>query len=803
MKRLLLLAGLLLSCWLVRAQKATVSGYIRDAVTGETLIGAAVMVADTRLGAVSNEYGFYTLTLDAGDKVLEYSYLGYAPVRMEVALVRDSVLTVSLPPAAVLDAAMVSASRDAGIASSYIGSLDIPQSLIRNAPAMLGETDVIKVLQTMPGVQPGMAGFSALHVRGGGADENLIMLDGTPLYNVNHMLGLFSVFTPEAVKKVTMYKGAYPGRYGGRVSSVVDVRTIDGNDKQLHGTLSVGMLCDKLFLEGPIGKKGTTFSVGVRGMHTFVADPVIKLLKSPANYAFYDINAKVSHRFSDRDRLYVALYHGRDYLKVDDKQEYDMSFGTGGHVTKKLSEESKVRLFWGNSVVTGRWNHVFSSRLFANLSAYSNNYEMVFRVSARDKSIQDGVRLNNEASYEYNSGIGDTGARMDFDWSPSPAHTVRFGGEALAHVFRPETSKGVIRDKEDGKVTNEVVSNNAASRRIEGQEYSLYVEDDISIGGRFNLVPGFRLGMFRVRDKGYVSPEPRLALKYDIAGGLAAKAAYARMSQYVHQLNTGTLSLPTDLWVPITERIAPVTSDTWSAGLFYSGMQGWEFSVEAYWKDMDNVLEYMDGRAAFSNSGNWEDNVAVGKGRSKGVEAYARKTVGKTTGSMSYTISKSDRWFPDGTINNGRKFPFKYDRRHALNVNLTRRIGRRIDLGASWSGMSGYCITVPVREIAVIRPDGDYTSVPYVPSRNNWRTPPSHHLDLSFNIHKKLRRGERTWNVSIYNVYNARNPDWCVYDEREVKHVAADGYVSYEYVPAVSVRSFLSILPSFSYTYRF
>ncbi len=805
MQRLLIVSCLLLLYGAAWAQRATVSGYIRDAATGETLIGAAVTVRGTRLGAVSNEYGFYTLTLEAGEKSMEYSYIGYGTVGVDIALARDTTVNVALPADAALEAATVTALSESGVMSPYIGSVDIPQSLIRNAPAILGESDVIKVLQTVPGVQPGMAGFSALHVRGGGADENLIMLDGTPLYNVNHMMGLFSVFTPEAVKKVTLYKGAYPARYGGRVSSVVDVRTIDGNGSGLHGTFSVGMLCDKLFLEGPVGSKGTTFSAGVRGMHTFVLDPLIHALGSPANYAFYDINAKISHRFSDRDRVWVALYHGRDYVKVSDEQTYDSSYGTGEHLTKPLSDENDLHLRWGNSVLTARWTHVFSSRLFAGVSASSNNYMMRFGVSSKERELEDGVVRGNQAEYRYDSGIGDAGLRIDFDYTPSPGHLIRFGAEGVNHVFRPETSKSTVKDSEDGKPVSDRTVNNESSRRITGQEYSLYVEDDISIGERLGVVPGVHMSLFRVRGRAYFRPEPRLAAKYDFTSGLSARAGYARMSQYVHQLNTGSLSLPTDLWVPITEDISPVTSDTWSAGLSYAGLPGWEMSVEAYWKELRNVLEYRDGRAAFSASGNWEDNVEEGRGSSRGVELYLRKTAGKTTGGISYTLSKSDRRFPDGSINGGRTFPFKYDRRHTANVSITRRLGKRIDLGASWSGMSGYWITVPERQMAALNPDGsgDWTEVSYVPSRNNWKTPPSHHLDLSFNIHKKLRRGERTWNISVTNVYNARNPDWCIYDEREIKHTAPDGSVSYEYTPAVHIISYLCILPSFSYTYKF
>ena len=781
--------------------KVTVSGYVHDSSTGETLIGAAVMLKGYSTGAVSNEFGFYSLTLPKGEVSLEYSFIGYRPETLSLNLQKDTLVSVRLIPGEGLSASTVSASREAGIGSAYMGALEIPQDAIKNAPAILGENDVIKVIQTMPGVQPGMEGFSGLHVRGGGADENLMMLDGTALYNVSHALGLFSVFTPEAVKKITLHKGAYPARYGGRVSSIIDVRTIDGNENKLRGSLSVGMIADKFHLDGPLDDR-TVFSLSMRGMHTALLDRIIKWAGSPANYAFYDINGKIARRLGDRDRVFLGLYHGRDYMHVDYTEHDELS-------DSRETYRMNVPMRWGNSVATFRWNHMFSNRLFSNFSVYGNHYMMRINADEHDICVyHDGGTTSSEYHYRYRSGIDDLGSRADFDFTVSPALLLRFGGEAINHLFRPEAQRTSVKESEDGQVTDESSANNKASRRISGWEYAVYTEGDISVRDRLDIVPGMRLSLFTVRGRTYLSPEPRISVRYDFGGGFSGKAAYSRMSQYVHQLSTGTLSLPTDLWVPITENISPVTSDTWSAGGYFNISSGWELSLEAYWKELRNVLEYKDGRSAFSGSASWESNVEEGRGRSKGVELYVRKTAGKTTGSVSYTLSKTDRWFPDGSINGGKSFPFKYDRRNVLNISVNRRLGKRTDFGLNWACMSGYYITVPTRQTIIIPPDGsDYCEVDYVTSRNNWKTPPSHHLDLSFNIHKKLRHGERTWNISIYNIYNAHNPNWCTFDPRSttVLRTMPDGTEAevHEEIPSVSVRTFLTVLPSFSYTWKF
>lgn len=441
---------------LAAQNRCTVSGYIRDAATGETLIGAGVMVtitdaasgtkasaatpganasaatndkprANSRIiGAVTNEFGYYTITIPCGNIDLTYSYVGCADLQKSIDLQRDTVVNISLAQAASLKASTIVARKDAGIQSTYMGALEIPQEMIKNMPVVLGEPDVIKTIQLMPGVQSGMEGFSGIYVRGGGADENLMMLDGTPLYNVSHLLGLLSVFTPEAVKKVTFYKGSFPARYGGRVSSVVDVRTNDGNTKGFHGSVSAGLLSEKLHFEGPIAGENTTWSFSARGMHTFLFDRLIKACGSPANYAFYDINAKVTHRFSDSDKIFVGFYTGRDYFRYSDSDKSSSRYYGPDYepYTKYEEENTKMNLKWGNTLASVRWNHVFSSKLFANTSVSWNTYKMNMVTNTRELLKSETENYDKQYRYSYTSGIRDLGARIDFDYVPAPSHLI-------------------------------------------------------------------------------------------------------------------------------------------------------------------------------------------------------------------------------------------------------------------------------------------------------------------------------------------------------------------------------------------
>lgn len=718
-----------------------VCGYVTDEATGETLIGAGVTVASTgsATGTSTNNFGFYSLTLPEGEVELTYSYIGCAAKTKRISLRKDLTINVALAPSAELKEARITARKDAGIRSTYMGAIEVPNELIDNTPVVLGEKDVLKTLQMMPGVQGGNEGFSGIYVRGGGADENLMLLDGTSLYNVSHLFGLLSVFTPEAVKKVTVYKGSFPARYGGRVSSVVDVRTNDGNSKKITGSVTAGFLAEKFHLEGPLKNENTTFSLSARGMHTFLFDRIIKWAGSPLNYAFYDVNAKVSHKFSDRSRGWIGLYSGRDYFRYEDKSKSSKRFYGSDYepYTMITENENNLNLSWGNNVLSARWTYIFSNKLFADFTAYGNLYRMGIHSVAENSEKSELGETSFQSVSDYSSGILDVGLKADFDYTPSTNHLIKFGGEYVRHGYRPEITKSNVRNVNDSRVFADTTYSDAASRRVNGNEISLYVEDDISIGNRLTVNPGLHISLFNVRGRFYFCPEPRVSAKFDISDDWSAKAAYSRMSQYVHQLTSGTLNIPTDLWVPITAEIRPVTSDLVSTGAYYIGLKGWEFSLEGYCKRTENVLEYKDGRLAFSSSVNWEDNVSMGEGRAYGLELFARKVVGKTTGTLAYTLSKAERIFRDGSINDGRWFPAQFDRRHVINATVNHKFNSRIDFTASWAFLSGNCMTIPSRGSALITPSGDDVAVDYVSGRNNYRLPPTHHLDVSVNFRKQ------------------------------------------------------------------
>ena len=578
MRRLTIVLAALLAAVSATAQirgTATVSGYITDQTSGETLIGAGVLVegsvGKTPTGAVTNPYGYYTLTIPRGKVALQYSYVGYESVGVELDLQRDTTVNIVLNPSAQIKEATVVAQKDAGIQSTYLGAIDIPLVHIQRTPVVFGEADVLKAIQLMPGVQGGNEGFTGLYVRGGGPDENLILLDGVPIYNVDHMLGILSVFQTEAVKKVTLYKGSFPARYGGRVSSIVDIRTNDGNMKETHGSIGVGALTEKFHLEGPIIKDKLSYSLSARGLHTVFFDPIIRYLGKRmaengeevyANYFFYDLNGKITWRLSDSDRFFLASYNGRDQMNVKYTEDESYYGETEGF------NRTNLGLGWGNNVVSLRWNHVFSSQLFANTTVAFNRYRMTMNSGMWSRGTNyDGTKYRYDFDIDYISGIRDWSGKVDFDYVPSPRHLVKFGTEYLYHTFLPQTLTAVTYTEEGNEKdkTNDTYGNTTPYK---GHDLSVYVEDDISVTDHLTFNPGLHLSLFNTDGKSYWSLQPRVSAKYAWDGGWSLKTGYARMAQYVHLLSSAQISLPVDLWVPITKDIKPVTSDQFSAGVY-------------------------------------------------------------------------------------------------------------------------------------------------------------------------------------------------------------------------------------------
>jgi hypothetical protein len=775
-----------------KTRRYAISGHITDAETGETLIGAGVLSGQA--GAVTNEFGFYSLPLPAGRHHLQVAYIGYEQITLDIDLQRDTVLNFALSNKSELDAARIVARKDAGLQSVYLGSVEVPLAQIRNTPALLGEADLVKALQLLPGVQGGQEGLSGLYVRGGGPEENLIMLDGVPVFNMDHMLGLFSIFQPEAVKDVTLFKGAFPARYGGRISSIVDIRTNDGNMKETHGSLTVGLLNNRFHLEGPIVKDKLSYSVSARGMHSIIAEPFVRLfLKNEYyNYFFYDLNGKLTWRAGDKDRLSLSVYHGADHGGADSEDQ-------GDYYVDNLHLYTR----WGSTVGALRWNHIFNGKLFSNTTLSFNKYRMEMEYSDFSTSTHNGKVFTDGVDGDYKSGIRDFSVRTDFDWTPSPSHLVKFGADYTLHHFLPQTYVYVADVQAQG--------NQSEGKLYTGSDASVYAEDNISLGSHFTLNPGLRLTWFNTQGRNYYSLQPRLATKLSLDNGLALKAGYSRMAQYVHLLSSTSLALPLDLWVPITKDIPPVLADHCSAGVYYDGLPGWEFSVEGFWKEMYNLMEYKEGIQFIITSDGWEKKVETGRGRSFGLEFFVQKTAGKTTGWIAYTLSRSFRWFPDGSINQGDPYPYKFDRPHAFNLTLNHKFSEKVDVSLSWVFSSGTRCTVSQRASVVIEPEvpgfRNYKEGPalqytyYVDGRNNLRLPPSHRLNLGVNLRHRTRRGnEAIWNFSVYNAYNAMNPNFVLDECRAVYDRETDKTT---YKRKISKLTVLPIIPAFSYTYNF
>lgn len=779
-------------CFAQQPGRVTVSGLITDYASDETLIGAGVTAGNN--GAESNNFGFYSLTLprSADTVAVTYSYVGYEPQIHRFRALKDTVLNIRLVSGAALSEAVVTAQQETGISATKMSAIEVPLQIVKSAPALFGESDVIKTIQLLPGVQGGLEGFSGIYVRGGGPDENLLLLDGIPVYNAEHMLGIFSMFQPEAIKKMTLIKGAFPARYGGRISSIVDVRTNDGNLYETSGNIGISMLADKFHLEGPLWKGKTSYSISARGMHTAFLKPMLKALKFDGNYYFYDLDAKLTHWVNERNRLYLNVYNGMDNLhyKHAEKQQYTLP-----NSPVQSTNNASMGMRWGNTVAALRWNHILSGQLFSNTTLAYNRYRFVTVTDLLMEERQGNTVMDkNYYSFDYRSGMRDWVLKTDLDYFPSTRHKLHFGGSYTLHRFIPETSS-IARQVNDAATQVDTSWRSSILVQI-GHEFSLYAEDEIQLSDALALNPGVHASLFNTQGKSYWALEPRMSAKWAFAQGWSTKAAYSRMSQYVHLLSSSQMSLPIDLWVPITRNIAPEVSSQYSLGLYYGGIRGWEFSLEAYFKDMDNVVEYKDGVSFFLNSVGWENKVETGRGWAMGIELFVEKTMGKTTGWLGYTLSKSDRIFP--TINAGKSFPFRYDRRHNINLVLNHRFSKKFDMSTTWTYASGGVTTLGERTVAMSSPTGEVYEAEHVPSRNNFRLPASHTLNLGFNLHKPHYRGESVWNLSIYNAYNHMNPNFVVKDTDSF--FRGDEYVMRAKLVKLTI---LPIFPSIGYTRSF
>lgn len=775
----------------------TISGFVRDSASYESLIGASVLNHVSGKGTVSNNYGFYSITLPPGKVILHSSYVGYEAKDIVLELTRDTLVDLPLKAANMLGEVVVEVLNPRSeVMSSRMGVLDVPAQRIKSLPALLGETDVVKTLQRMPGVAVGTEGMTGLYVRGGNDDENLYLLDGNPVYHTNHLLGFFSAFNPDAVKNTTFYKGSFPAEYGGRLSSVVDVRTNEGDRKEYHGNISIGLLAARANLEGPIVKDRSSFNVSIRRTWMeLITWPLLQAvnknnnMKIKGGYHFFDMNAKVNHSFSDHSRIYMSFYMGSDSYR-------------DGQLSEEISQPDRdFRWRWGNLIGSAGWNYVINKKLFATFTAGYTRFRthIIQEKSSFSMSIDQTQQQTFRQESHYRSAMEDVSLRASFDYRPHIKHRIRFGGDYLFHNFRPEQStlESTYKDSLTTQHSNIIFAHSI----IRGHELSLYGEDEMRLTDRLNVNAGFRTTLFNVQGESYFSFQPRVSARYLLARNLSAKLSYSKMNQYIHLLSNGSISQPTDIWVPVTRRIRPMSSHQVSAGLNYTLNKAFDFSVEGYYKRSNNLIEYKDNIPSYAVLSNWEERVGIGKGRSYGLELMAQKKVGRLSGWIGYTLSWSDRWFPDGSVNKGRIYPAKYDNRHKIDVVATYKLSRKVELTAAWMYASGNHITI---QDQLYRPpleggvDGMFNYDGYgkgASSRNNYQLSPYHRLDLGVNFYRYKKKGRMgIWNLSLCNAYMKPNP----FLVRPTNSYSEDGR---------TIRLEQSILflflPSLSYTYKF
>lgn len=779
----LLILMTVLSVSAQKETKYTISGYIKDGSNGESLMSSIVYVNEISKGTTTNEYGFYSLQLPAGKYTIKISYVGYATQLLPVTLDKDTKLNVEMGPSSVLSKEVVVTAerKDANVSSTNIGRQEITMENAKAIPALLGEVDILKTLQLLPGVQAAGEGNSGFYVRGGGPDQNLVLLDEATVYNTGHLFGFFSVFNSDAIKSVTIEKGSMPANYGGRISSVVDVKMKEGNMKKWTAEGGIGIIASRLTIQGPLKKDKC--SIMLSGRRTYIDLFTKEILKKVQDgkfagnsYYFYDINAKINYRFSDKDRVYISGYFGRDVFKFKDPDgQFSLDFP------------------WGNSTVTARWNHVFDEKLFMNTSLVYNDYRFAANIKFLD------------VKFDVKSSIQQISAKIDYDYSPIIGHLMKFGIHYNHHIFTPYTATG-----SDG--TNSFKNSNANKKYA--HETAVYFLDEFDVTKWFRLNIGVRGSMFNlvgpykkiefnengsVKDtiqfaldqvvKTYFGIEPRIGMRFQVAKATSIKAGFHMTKQYVHLVPVSNSTLPTDLWVPSSPNVKPQTGLQYSLGVFQNFKDNMiETSVELYYKDLFNLIE--NGQSAVSNINyDVEDLYTYGRGRAYGSEFFVKKAKGRWTGWIGYTLAWSTRKFPG--IDNGKTFPSKYDRRHDLNVVLMWDVSKHWRISSTFVYASGNTTTLPV---AIYYVGGN---IHYEwGDRNSWRLPAYHRLDLGVSYMVQKKKWSYDINFSIYNVYNRQNP-YFVY-------LAIKGEPGKGNQKAVLKQSSLfPILPSLTWNFKF
>ncbi len=736
-----------------QATTFTVSGYVTDAESGETIVGATVYVRVRERGTITNSFGYFSLSLEADSVTLVFSHISYTPQTRRIWLEQDLRLDVKMPLRSVgLDTLQVVGEADDIVQAVQMSQITLPTQALQSVPALLGESDLLRVLQLLPGVASGREATSGIYVRGGGPDQNLILLDGATVYNVFHLFGFLSAFNGDAIKDVSLIKGGFPSRYGGRLSSVVNITTKEGNRKEFTGSAYAGIVAAGATVEGPLRKDRASFLVSARRTYLDLLAWPLMPSHEKQGYNFYDVNAKVSAILSNRDRVFVAFYSGHDHIS--------------SHRTSQSGEPTSFRsdtdIGWRNVTATARWTRILGSKLFLSVLGGYTRFRLRNRSESVSRHESDPDSLTDYYFSSRVSGISDGLLRADFQYTLGRDHVIRAGAAGTLHQY----NTGSLQQRLSGVGITPVDTLLVPDHLTASAEASAYSEIEARIAPQLKVNAGVHLSAFGVGATTYSSVQPRFSLWWGLAPKTALKASFATMQQYIHLLPSGTgLTLPSDLWVPATERIQPQAANQVAVGIATTLLDDrFAVTLEGYSKRMRHVIEYKDGvETTTSVSGEWQDKVTSGRGWSYGIEAFVQKRLGRTTGWIGYTLSRSMRRFEH--LNGGRPFPYTYDRLHDASLVVTHRLRPSLELTGTWVYGTGQALWLPVGQYygllhdagdPFVNPRETETILAFGP-RNSSRMPAYHRLDIAVRLHKERRRTRQTWSFGLYNAYNRRN----------------------------------------------
>jgi len=768
-----------------RGTTYTISGIVKDDSTGNSLTGARVYLKENPMGAtITNQEGYFTITSLVGNYSLIVSFIGYSQDTLKINVNANLTLGISLKPSSeMLNKVVVKGIREnKNVESSEVGRFTIPIKQLKELPSLFGEVDVMKIIQLTPGVQATGEGNTGFYVRGGGPDENLILLDNAVVYNPSHLLGFFSIFNSDALENFELIKAGMPANYGGRLASVLDITTRDGDLNNYHVTGGIGLISSHITAEGPIKKNKSSFIISAR--RTYILQLVQPFLGSQSpikgvNYYFYDMNARLNYILSTKDRLAFSGYIGNDVFTM-----------------KQNGQSFTNDIRWGNVITSLKWTHIYSNKLFSDLSAFYTNYKFQF------SATQDSTNV------KIFSGIKDWSAKLSYSYIPSEKQDIKFGADYTFHTFTPNNTNAQAGN---------VQLNTGTSMDMYANDVAAYLSDDVNLNERIKLNGGLRFTFFEqtgpfnryvtssdnviidtihyasgAKVKSYSHIEPRLSFRYSLNPSSSIKASFTQNYQYINLASISDVTLPMDLWIPSTSLVKPQFGSQYSLGFYKNFRKNmFESSVEVYYKEMHNMIEFKEGYVPLDNTGNNIDNsLTFGTGRSYGSEFFLKKRTGKLTGWVGYTLSFTTRTFSE--INQGQTFWAKYDHRHDVDIALTYDISKKLTASVVWVYTSGNALTPPIGRYFF-----DNQIIIQWGAMDSYRMAPYHRMDVSLTYTpQKKKRFEQSWNFSVYNLYDRHNPYYIAF-------VTTGNLNDYNVTTSAKQISLFPLLPSVSWSFKF